>query len=259
MTKYGPLVTIWFDFPQLVGPKQGEPTVKMLHELQPDILMNCRAYHGGGAHQSTVGDYNTPEQKVGGFDMNRPWETCMMVSAHKHWSWHGSKDGVKSVKTCLGMMIRCFGGDGNVLLDVGPRPDGVIDPAQANLVKGIGAWMAKYGESVYGTRGGPYTPGIHVTSTRKGNTVYLHILDWPATGDLRLPALPAKINSATLLTGGKVQVTPEGSGLVIKVEPEHRQVIDTLVKLELDKPALDLAPIQLAASEAPAKKEPAKK
>ena len=152
------------------------------------------------------------------------------------------------------MLIRCAGGDGNMLLNVGPMPTGEIAPEQASLIKEMGAWLAKYGESIYGTRGGPYLPSNNVASTRRANIVYLHILGWPKTGDLRLPALPAKIKSATLLTGGNVEVTPEGSDLVIKVAPEHRQAIDTLVKLELDKPALDITPIKLPAPAAPAKK-----
>ena len=76
------------------------------------------------------------------------------------------------------MLIRCAGGDGNLLLNVGPTPTGEIAPEQANLLKEMGAWLAKYGESIYGTRGGPFKPGDYGVSTRKGNTIYLHICDW---------------------------------------------------------------------------------
>ena len=87
------------------------------------------------------------------------------------------------------MLIRCAGGDGNMLLNVGPMPTGEIAPEQANLLKEMGAWLAKYGESIYGTRGGPFKPGDYGVSTRKGNTIYLHIGEW--TDDvLTLPAIP---------------------------------------------------------------------
>ena len=56
----------------------------------------------------------------------------------------------------------------------------------------MGAWLAKYGESIYGTRGGPFKPGDYGVSTRKGNTIYLHILEWPDDA-LKLPAIPAKV------------------------------------------------------------------
>lgn len=78
------------------------------------------------------------------------------------------------------MLIRAAGGDGNVLLNVGPRPDGVIDPLQANRLKEMGQWLAKYGESIYATRGGPYKPASWGVSTRKGNKVFLHVIKWPS-------------------------------------------------------------------------------
>jgi alpha-L-fucosidase len=127
--------------------KRGADTIKLVRRLQPNILINNRTGDGG--------DYDTPEQRIGKFQMDRPWESCMTVSAHNHWAWGGADDGVKSTAACLDMLIRGPGGDGNILLNVGPRPDGVIDPEQAARLKEIGAWLAKNGESIYGTRGGP--------------------------------------------------------------------------------------------------------
>ena len=164
----------------------------------PDILVNNRA--GGGC-----GDFDTPEQRVGPFQMDRPWESCMTTSAHNHWAWGGPEDGVKPLSACLEMLIRSAGGDGNLLLNVGPMPTGQIDPAQANLLRQMGQWLAKYGESIYGTRGGPYKPARHLASTRQGNTVYLHILAWPEE-TLKLPALPANIIRSRMLTGGRATV-----------------------------------------------------
>ena len=264
LSNYGKIDILWFDWDARSVPWDQPNTYALVRRLQPDIVINNRldsTRHFPAGQPDCIGpwaDFYTPEQRIGGLDNQRPWESCMTVSAHNQWAWGGAKDGVKSYKVCMGMLLHCAGGDGNMLLNVGPTPSGEIAPEQANLVKEMGTWLAKYGESIYGTRGGPYTPGTEVTSTRKGNIVYLHILDWPKTGDLRLPALPATIKSATLLTGGQVEVTPEGSDLVIKVAPEHRQTIDTLVKLELDKPALDIAPIKLSAPAAPARKKRAK-
>ena len=136
--------------------------------MQPDILINNRTGDGG--------DYDTPEQRIGGFQHGSPWESCMTISAHNQWAWGGPNDGVKPLAACLLMLIRCAGGDGNVLLNIGPEPTGAIEDCQVERLKEIGAWLAKYGQSIYGTRGGPYKPTKRVASTRKGNTVYLHIL-----------------------------------------------------------------------------------
>ena len=237
---YGPLVVMWFDVPQEFDRAEGSENVRLCRTLQPDILVNNRA--GGGC-----GDFDTPEQRVGTFQMDRPWESCMTTSAHNHWAWGGPEDGVKPLSACLLMLIRSAGGDGNMLLNVGPMPTGQIDPAQADLLRKMGQWLAKYGESIYGTRGGPYKPARHVVSTRQGNTVYLHILAWPEE-TLKLPALPANIVRSRVLSGARATVRQMDAGIEIAVAGPDRQEVDTIVALELDKPALDIAPIAVSAS-----------
>ncbi len=239
ITNYGPLFTLWNDVPQRFEGR-GVNTIKLARGLQPDIIINNRTGDGG--------DYDTPEQTIGGFNMNRPWESCMTISAHNQWAWGGKDDGVKPLAACLGMLIRGAGGDGNVLLNVGPRPDGMIDPEQAARLKEMGVWLKKYGESIYGTRGGPWKPIKDIASTRKGNVVYLHILGWSGK-TLTLPNLPRKIIRNTLLTGGDLSLKQTSDGIVVTVPPRDRQPIDTLVKLELDGPALDIQPISLTFNE----------
>ena len=129
ITNYGPLVTIWNDVPSMYG-KRGLATIKMVRELQPDILINNRTGAGG--------DYDTPEQTIGGFNMTRQWESCMTVSAHNHWAWGGKNDGVKPLAPCLLMLIRGASGDGNVLLNVGPEPTGEIAPEASKPPEGNG-------------------------------------------------------------------------------------------------------------------------
>jgi alpha-L-fucosidase len=125
------------------------------------------------------------------------------------------------------------------LLNVGPRPDGVIDPAQANLLKEVGAWLAKNGESIYGTRGGPWKPTQSLTSTRKGNTIYLHVIK-SEDGRVELPALPAQIKSAALLNGGKVECSQNNGKLSLTIPPSALEPMDTIVKIEVDRPAMEI-------------------
>lgn len=235
ITNCGPLLTIWNDVPQEFKGR-GVKTIQMVRELQPDILINNRTGDGG--------DYETPEQRIGGFNLERPWESCMTVSAHNHWAWGGPEDGVKPLSACLLMLIRAAGGDGNVLLNVGPTPEGLIEDCQADRLKEIGDWLAKYGESIYATRGGPYKPTLSLASTRKGNTVYLHLTQWPED-TVTLPPLPAKITKSSVLTGGTAVVKQTSDALEISVPASDRQEIDTIVALELDRPALEIQPIAL--------------
>lgn len=233
LTKYGPILTVWNDVPQEFKGR-GVKTINLVRKLQPEILINNRTGDGG--------DYDTPEQRIGGFNMNRPWESCMTISSRNAWAWGGEKDGVKSLNDCLRMLVLGNGGDGNVLLNVGPRPEGDIAPIQANRLKEIGDWLAKYGESLMETRGGPYKPTKDFSSTRRDKTVYLHLLKRDGA-DFKLPALPAKVTSAELLTGGEVKVAQTDDALALVLSPKDPAAFDVIVKLTLDTPAMDIAPI----------------
>ena len=214
-----------------------------MRQLQPSIVINNRLDLGPGNSDrqilSTNADYYTPEQHVGAYDDERPWESCMTLSSRNQWAWGGPTDGVKSFAACLGMLIGCAGGDGNLLLNVGPMPNGEIPSDQAARLKELGAWLAQYGESIYGTRGGPYKPGEYGASTRKGRTIYLHLREWNEDV-LRLPPIGAKVTSSRAVTGGTVTVKQTANGLDISVAPGDRRPMDTIVALELDREALSL-------------------
>ena len=233
VTGYGPLLTIWNDVPQEFRGR-GAETIRMVRALQPDILINNRTGDGG--------DYDTPEQKIGGFNMDRPWESCMTLSAHNHWAWGGAKDGVKPLEACLRMLVLGNGGDGNILLNVGPTPEGVIAPEQAGRLREIGGWLKQYGVSLIGTRGGPYRPTADFASTRSGKSIYLHFLKGGA-GEVRLADPGAKVRSATVLTGGSVRVVQDAGACVLTLGPRDPSVIDVIVRLDLDVPAIGLKTI----------------
>jgi len=234
-TTYGKIDGIWFD--GLGGRAKdwdSERLFKMIRELQPHALINNR----GGF----PGDFYTPEQHVGRFDIERPWESCITMAGG--WSWR-PKTRVRSLKECLHLLIRCAGGGGNLALDTGPMPDGRINPEQAQRYRDMGAWLRKYGDSIYGTTGGPYKPsdwwGV---STRKGNKVFLHVLHWD--GDLlELPNLPRRVLHCTALTGGTPTLEQKDTGLAIRLPQEGHDPIDTIIVLELDGPSLDIRPISI--------------
>ncbi len=237
LTNYGPIFTLWFDVPQKFDSNRGQGVIDMARSIQPDVVINNRT--------GAPGDYSTPEQKLGGFNRERPWESCMTISAHNHWAWGNDQDGVKPLETLVRMLAGSAGGDGNMMLNVGPRPTGEIDAEQVARLKELGAWTDKYGESIYATRGGPYEPGSWGASTCKGNTIYLHLFTW--NGDsVVLPPINRKIVGSALLTGGKADVKQDGQGVTVSVASSDRQDIDTIVKLDLDGPAFDIPPVTVS-------------
>jgi alpha-L-fucosidase len=101
------------------------------------------------------------------------------------------------------------------------------------VLRQIGAWLSRYGESIYTTRGGPFRNGTWGGSTYHDRSIYLHVLQW-ASDSLRLPPLHGKILHATALTGGTVNVEQTTSALKIALSPDQHAAVDTIVKLELD-------------------------
>jgi len=235
LTKYGEIEGMWWDGGKIK--KDNVKLFKMMNTIHPGILTNGRV----GKIPAGV-SFGSPEQKLGSFQMDRPWETCAVINGTS-WIWNGGED-IKSVNTCLQMLIGCVVGDGNLLLNFGPEPDGTITPRVKEVYLGMGKFLKKYGESVYKTRGGPYKPGHWGGSTRRGKNVYLHITErWPG-GVLELPALPAKVVSASALTGGKPTIEQGNGKLVVRLDPKDHKIPDTIIKLTLDKDAMGIAPIE---------------
>ena len=200
----------------------------MIRQLQPKILINNRC--------GLPGDFDTPEQRIGSYQDERPWETCMTLG--EQWSWKPD-DQMKSLQQSVTTLVRCASGDGNLLFNVGPMPDGRIEPRQVERLKEKGEWLKRNGESIYGTRGGPWKPNSAFTSTRREQTIYLHILK-SSSGAIELPDISRKVAGASLLNGDKPEFAQKDGKLRVRVATSQRLTIDTIVKLELDGSAMDL-------------------
>ncbi len=226
-TNYGKVDIIWFDG---LGGKardwDAERLFKMIRTLQPGVLINNRC--------GLPGDFDTPEQRVGRYRVDRPWESCITLGTQ--WAWKPN-DKIKSLKQCIHLLVQCVGGGGNLLLNVGPMPTGEIEPRQAQRLREIGQWLARYGESVYGTRGGPVPPQPWGVTAHKENKLYVHILNWDKAGQaVALPPLGAKLVRSSVLTGGTADVRQTAQGIEIRIPQDSRDEIDTIVVLTFDRP-----------------------
>jgi len=248
LSNYGRIDLLWFDFDGREALYDQPETYAIARTLQPKMIINNRLDLGVGDKNTEMkspdADYYTPEQKVGSYDDERPWETCMTLGTQ--WSWK-PEDKIKTTAEVIGILARTAGGDGNLLLNVSPMPDGRIEPRQAQVLKEVGEWLGKYGESIYGTRGGPFKPGEYGASTRRGKTIFVHVLKW-ADGALRLPPIPAKIVEGRLLRGDKVEIRQTVDSIEIAVPPVKRDVMDTVIALKLrsdakEVPAIDPSPV----------------
>jgi alpha-L-fucosidase len=244
LTNYGP-TRMWF-FDGLGGKAEDWDAlrlIRMMRQLQPDLVINNRA--------GLPADYDTPEQRIGMFQNTRPWETCATVGTQ--WAYK-PEDKLRPIEECLRGLVCCAIGDGNFLFNVGPRPDGLIEESHAARLREMGAFLKQFGEGIYATRGGPFVApdekkrpanahGFALAegnwwggSTHKDNIIYLHILRWPSD-TVSLPAMPRKIVRHSLLGGGNATVRQSEGGIKVSVPATHRNMVDTIVKLELNGPA----------------------
>jgi len=217
---------------------QDVKTVGHLRQLQPRIILNDRT-DAPADFRSREGD-----GAMGDFDNQQPWELCTTITEGA-WGYQPSAK-VKPLAQLLHLLVGAVGRDGNMLLNVGPRADGVIDPPQAERLAEMGQWLSQYGESIYGTRGGPWLPGPYGVSTHNGKMVYVHVLQAPKDSSLVLPALPVRVLRAAVLHGADVAFEQTALTLTLKLPQGSTDAIDTVVKLELAEPWTTSAVVPVA-------------
>jgi alpha-L-fucosidase len=236
LKNYRPLLVMWYDVPQQFDSVRGQGVIDYIRKIQPDVLVNNRT--------GAKGDFDTPEQRVGNFQNTRPWETCMTIG--RQWAWKPN-DEVKTLEQCLHSLIRSAGGDGNLLFNVGPKPDGTIEPLQVERLKEMGQWLNKYGYAIYGTRGGPFKPTDWGVSTRKGNIVYLHILKWSGNyPKITLPDIGIEIKKVSIAEGGKAKFSKIKGVNQIKFNGKLLQPINTIVVIEYAANVMNAMPMDVA-------------
>jgi len=129
---------------------------------------------------------------------------------------------------------------------VGPRPDGLIEPLQAERLREMGEWLGEYGHTIYGTRGGPFKPTDWGASTRSGNRIYIHILRW--FGDapsVKVPVFGMEIKSCRLAGGGEIQFTSQNGWHQFTIPKDAVDPVNTIIELEVDGNALDIEPMEV--------------
>ena len=248
LENYGPLGIMWFDgeWESPWTSEYGNELYDDLKKIQPTLIINNRISKGrhgmaGTTKQShlNAGDYDTPEQRVGGFNRERPWETCMTIC--RQWAWKPN-DMLKSKNQCIQTLLQTVGGDGNLLFNVGPMPDGRIEPRQVARLEEMGDWLAEYGDGIYGTVGGPFKPGQWGASTCKDDKIYLYVMNWPDDGPLTLPAIGQRITAAQPLSCKQLKTDQSDRGVEIDVPADQRDEIATVIELTTDGRTYDIAP-----------------
>jgi alpha-L-fucosidase len=179
-----------------------------------------------------MGDFNTQEVRLRGRE-NRPWELCTNLS-NGAWGWTpAAKDNVMSLDSCIRLLVTVVCQDGNLLLNVGPKPDGEIEQVQVQRLKEVGDFLSKYGESIYGTKGGVWDANWGGT-TFTGNAVYVHVLRPVTGGKITLPPVSKKVISANYMSNNqKVSYKQTGTEIILDAIKLAGSEPDVIIKMTL--------------------------
>lgn len=185
---------LWFDGDWERDPEQWRfaELREQLHAWVPGVILNSRM---GG-----YGDYGTPEQAI---PIQRPkgsWEFC--VTINDSWGYRKNDTNHKSARQCIRMLAECACMGGNLLLDVGPKSDGTLQPEQEAVLRGLGRWASKHAEALYGTQAGLPHGHVYGASTISANreTIYVILFDRP-NGQVAVKGIRNRIRRVTVVGG----------------------------------------------------------
>ena len=241
LTNYGPIGAIWFDgwWDQDQNPDfdwQLPGQYELIHKLQPACLV------GNNHHQVPfegediqIFERDLPgENKAGlsGQDIsNLPLETCETMNGM--WGYKITDQNYKSTKTLIHYLVKAAGKDANLLMNIGPQPDGCLPQVAVERLKEMGEWMQTYGETIYGTRGGCVAPHPWGVTTQKDDRLFVHILDLQDKA-LFLPLEGQKVKRAMDFASRQaLKFKCVDGGIVLQLDEVPTEV-DKVVELQLE-------------------------
>ena len=250
LSNYGEIGGIWFDgqwdqhdwdgkrFGKINVDFKLDEVYKLIHDLQPQALIGSNhhlAPNPGEDFQmfekdlpgKGTKDFATSKDDIG----NLPLEVCETINGS--WGFNLKDRKHKSEKELIQYLINAAGYGSNLLLNVGPMPNGEIQDEHINSLKKIGLWVKENGETIYGTRKGPSEPNDQFVTTKKQNKIYIHVLD-SSIESLEIKTFAKKIKSFIYFNSKKkVKYVNKHNKLRIDLEKSEMNDIDTILELTI--------------------------
>lgn len=237
LTNYGEIGGIWFDgmWDKPDADWHLEKTYALIHQLRPAALIipNHHETPKTGEDVQTF-EKDLPGQNTAGFNTNYVTDRLPLESSNTlngSWGFNIGDHNYKSAEEVEEMLVRAAGNNSNLLLNIGPMPNGEIQDEFVTRLHAVGEWTSRYGDAIYGTRGGPVAPGDWGATTQKDDKIYVHVLHWGAPL-LALHPIGKTISSAhEFLGGSSVEFAQSSNGVVLKLPAATKGEIDRVIVL----------------------------
>jgi alpha-L-fucosidase len=237
LTNYGSIGGIWFDgmWDKPDADWHLQETYSLIHQLQPAALIipNHHQTPKPGEDVQTF-ERDLPGQNTAGFNTKYVTDQLPLESSNTlndSWGFNIGDHKFKSPEEVEEMLVRAAGNNSNLLLNIGPMPNGEIQDEFVNRLHAIGEWTSRYGDTIYETRGGPAAPADWGVTTQKGAQIYVHVLHWNAPL-LALPPIEKTIKSAREFgSGSPVEFKQNSNGVVVKIPNIRKGEVDRVIVL----------------------------
>lgn len=200
ISRYHPDI-LWFDTPTKLPFFEQAAIVKAVRAAGPNIVINGRAARSEAIN---LGDYlNTADRPAELRPTSGDWEA--IPTTNESYGWNQLDNTYKPVPYFIQLVAKAAAKGGNILLNIGPRGNGTINPPDVSILEGIGRWMNVNQVSIRGTTRTPLDRQAWGDSTLKGDTLYLHVFHWPDDRKLVVGGLQSDVQAAYLLSDPKRQ------------------------------------------------------
>jgi hypothetical protein len=233
ISRYHPDI-LWFDTPGKLPFFQQARIVEAVRKADPNVVINGRAAR---SKDLNLGDYlDTADRPAELRPTAGDWEA--IPTTNESYGYNALDHSHKSVEHFVRLIAKASAKGGNILLNVGPRGDGVIDAPDAAILAGVGRWMSVNGESIRGTTRTPLDRQAWGDSTVKGDRLYLHVFDWPKDGSLRVGGLLSPPKRAYVLATKSPVVVRHvgGADYDLTLPAQAPDAADSVIVVETDGP-----------------------